>query len=353
MKIPIGRYRFFQKIQPLALLKQISIKSSTGCLQVFSQSGTWRIYCQNGRILYASYPEKMFEILYRKLHKYSSYIPTLTPDVNNYLRVYFENSIENQAIPNPDYIAICWLVKHKYITSQQARILIEDLSLEVLNLLLNIREGSYDFSSDSFIDTMSKFCQLDIKILMQKIWQINQQKTYQAYTGDMLSEIIEDELENYQLSNSRNLRTSRDSHRELINNQSYLQQKEKKLYRIVCIDDEPIVLKTIHNFLNEEIFVVIGIADPLKALVQLIELKPDLILLDIEMPNLDGYELCSLLQKHPYFRNVPVVMITGKTGMIDKAKAKIVRASGYLTKPFTQWELIKSIFHNLKYANEQ
>jgi twitching motility two-component system response regulator PilG len=65
------------------------------------------------------------------------------------------------------------------------------------------------------------------------------------------------------------------------------------------------------------------------------------------MPNLDGYELCSLLRRHPSFKNTPIIMVTGNTGFIDRAKAKLVGASGYLTKPFTQPELLKMVFKHL------
>jgi CheY-like chemotaxis protein len=81
---------------------------------------------------------------------------------------------------------------------------------------------------------------------------------------------------------------------------------------------------------------------------QIIRLKPDLILLDIEMPNLDGYELCSLVRKHSHFKDTPIIMITGRTGFIDKARAKLVRASGYLSKPFTQADLLKEVFQHIK-----
>lgn len=80
---------------------------------------------------------------------------------------------------------------------------------------------------------------------------------------------------------------------------------------------------------------------------QVVRIKPDLILLDVEMPNLDGYELCSLLRKHPLFKTVPIIMVTGHTGFLDRAKAKLVKSSGYLTKPFNQSELLKMVFKHL------
>src|SRR5205807_825498 len=121
----------------------------------------------------------------------------------------------------------------------------------------------------------------------------------------------------------------------------------KKLYTIACIDDSQTVLNSIKHFLDENTFSVVMINDPVKALMQILRSKPDLILLDVEMPSLDGYELCSLLRKHSAFKHTPIIMVTGRTGFIDRAKAKIVRSSGYLTKPFTQPELLKMVFKHL------
>ncbi len=87
--------------------------------------------------------------------------------------------------------------------------------------------------------------------------------------------------------------------------------------------------------------------DSLKALTQIIHTKPDIILLDISMANLDGYELCSLLRKHRIFCKTLVIMVTARTEFIDKVRAKMVRASGYLTKPFIQFDLFKIVFHEL------
>ena len=121
----------------------------------------------------------------------------------------------------------------------------------------------------------------------------------------------------------------------------------KSTYTIACIDDSPTVLNAINSFLDDKSFSVVMINDPVRALMQVVRIKPDLILLDVEMPNLDGYELCSLLRKHSLFKTTPIIMVTGNTGFLDRAKAKLVRASGYLTKPFNQSELLKMVFKHL------
>ena len=117
-----------------------------------------------------------------------------------------------------------------------------------------------------------------------------------------------------------------------------------KTYTVVCIDDSKAVVNAIKMYLDDNIFSIVGINDPLKALMQVIRLKPDLILLDISMPTLDGYELCSLLRKHSAMKETPIIMVTGKKGIINRVKAKMVKASDYITKPFGKKDLLKVIF---------
>lgn len=132
-----------------------------------------------------------------------------------------------------------------------------------------------------------------------------------------------------------------------ISNTKDQSQEARKLYKVLCIDDSPTILKAIRGYLDEQIFNVIGVDDSLKALMEILRHKPDVILLDISMPNLDGYELCSLLRKHAKFQHTPIIMVTGRTGLIDKARAKLVKSSGYLTKPFSKAELLKLLFQHL------
>ena len=121
----------------------------------------------------------------------------------------------------------------------------------------------------------------------------------------------------------------------------------REKYKVVCVDDSPTILNEISRFLDEKNFDVFKITDPLKALMQIVRIKPDIILLDVGMPNINGYELCSLVRNNSMFKNTPIVMVTGNTGIIDRAKAKMVGASGYLTKPFNQSDLLKIVFKHI------
>jgi twitching motility two-component system response regulator PilG len=80
---------------------------------------------------------------------------------------------------------------------------------------------------------------------------------------------------------------------------------------------------------------------------EIVRIKPDMVLLDVGMPMIDGYKLCRLIRNHPLFQNTPIIMVTGNSGLIDRAKARVAGSTDYLTKPFTQTELVKMVFRYL------
>ena len=116
-----------------------------------------------------------------------------------------------------------------------------------------------------------------------------------------------------------------------------------KTWKIVCIDDSPTILKEIKRFLDQNKFEVTTIEDPVEAVPKIFRLKPDLILLDITMPKINGYKLCSLLRGSKNCDQIPIIMVTGNTGFIDKARAKIAGATDYFTKPFDQERLTQIV----------
>jgi len=342
--LPISRYRFYQKLQPLSLLKKITSKSVTGCLQVFSDAGSWSIYVEEGKLIYACYSERMFEPLYRNLQRLSQQISTLPHGINQQVKTIFERCIENQAIPNPDYLAICWLVNEKYISPNQAAILIEQMSLEFLESFLKLQEGSYEFIPESFLDDLPKFCHLNLRLLVEQCQastKVNNSTGNLQFWQQGFQPSAANPEEQLQKQSGSNQATAVKLHR------IHPQVTPKKNYTIFCINDSPTVLGTIKGFLDEQIFSVVGVTDSLRALMEIFSVKPDLILLDVTMPNLDGFELCSLLRKHAHFKHTPVIMVTDKSNLLDRAKAKLVKASGCLSKPFNQSDLLKTIFQHI------
>lgn len=110
--------------------------------------------------------------------------------------------------------------------------------------------------------------------------------------------------------------------------------------RIVCIDDDLAIGKTVEYTLQAKGYQVTAIQNPVEALTQIFQIKPHLILCDLAMPELDGYEICGMLRKSTAFRQTPIIMLTGKDGFIDRVKARMVGSTDYLTKPFGTSELL-------------
>ncbi len=115
----------------------------------------------------------------------------------------------------------------------------------------------------------------------------------------------------------------------------------RDLYQIACIDDSPLILAEMERFLgNKGKYQLTKLEDPIKASGIIFRLKPDLILMDITMPNINGYKLCSLFRSSAALAQTPIIMVTGNKGLVDRVRANLVGATDYLTKPFTEQDLL-------------
>lgn len=110
---------------------------------------------------------------------------------------------------------------------------------------------------------------------------------------------------------------------------------------VACIDDSKTVQRQVKMTLEAAGYKVVSILDPTTALKELSQHQPAVIFMDINMPNISGYDLCSLLRKSQRFKEIPIVMLTGRDGMLDKVRAKLVGATDYLTKPCDPNKLIQ------------
>lgn len=113
--------------------------------------------------------------------------------------------------------------------------------------------------------------------------------------------------------------------------------------KIACIDDSVQICKIMEYIIKKEGYEFIGIQDPLKALSELIKCKPDLIFLDLIMPVVNGYEICSQIRRISQLKDIPVIILTGNHGIIDRARSKMVGSSAFLTKPIDETKVIKAI----------
>ncbi|MEJ2176245.1 MAG: twitching motility response regulator PilG [bacterium] len=113
--------------------------------------------------------------------------------------------------------------------------------------------------------------------------------------------------------------------------------------KILVVDDSKTIRRTAETLLTKEGCQVFTAIDGFDALSKIADHQPDLIFVDIMMPRLDGYETCSLIKHNKMFKETPVIMLSSKDGLFDRARGRIVGSEQYLTKPFTKDELLSAV----------
>ena len=113
--------------------------------------------------------------------------------------------------------------------------------------------------------------------------------------------------------------------------------------KILVIDDSKTIRRTAETLLAKEGCEVFTAVDGFDALSKIADHHPDIIFVDIMMPRLDGYQTCSLIKNNQVFKDTPVIMLSSKDGLFDRARGRLVGSEQYLTKPFTKEELLGAI----------
>ena len=118
--------------------------------------------------------------------------------------------------------------------------------------------------------------------------------------------------------------------------------------KVMVIDDSKTIRRTAETLLQKAGCTVITAIDGFDALAKIADTNPDIIFGDIMMPRLDGYQTCALIKNNSAFKSTPVIMLSSKDGLFDKAKGRIVGSDEYLTKPFSKEELFSAIRQYVK-----
>jgi twitching motility two-component system response regulator PilG len=113
--------------------------------------------------------------------------------------------------------------------------------------------------------------------------------------------------------------------------------------KVMVIDDSNTIRKSAEIFLRPFGCQVILAEDGFEAMSKIVENQPDIIFVDITMPRLDGYQTCKLIKNNPIYQSTPVVMLSSKDGLFDKARGRMAGSNDYLTKPFTAEGLLSII----------
>ena len=121
--------------------------------------------------------------------------------------------------------------------------------------------------------------------------------------------------------------------------------------KVMVIDDSKTIRRTAETLLKKAGCDVVTAIDGFEALAKITDQNPDVIFIDIMMPRLDGYQTCALIKKNNNYKKTPVILLTSKDGLFDRARGRIVGSDRYLTKPFTKDELLGAIKEHLATAN--
>jgi twitching motility two-component system response regulator PilG len=330
---------------------------------------SWFVFCFNGQIIYAT---QSAGSLFR---------------LRDYLRRYKADTALDQiqvpymASTNAQEYGYLWaLLENHILTPAQGRNIIHSMIHETLFDLLSLHQGSFTFEMGSAL--APQLTSLEISSLLAKIVkQVQQWKQFHPHIqSPNQCPVISDPAElqvALPVNTFNTLRRWADGHTSIrqmarylnrdvlsvakaiypfvqqglvqlfyepsvapANSKKDLSSRETKAPKVVCIDDDNVIRKTVESILNEHGYEAITISSPLKALSLVFQIKPDLILCDIAMPELDGYEICAMLRNSSAFRQTPIVMLTGIDGFIDRVQARMAGATDYFTKPFGESELL-------------
>lgn len=365
-----------------SILQLIELGQRTGELfvEAYSPSGvvhrrlrnhpSWFVFFLNGQIVYAGETESDLSRLRDYLHRYRA-----------------ETTIDQipassiATFNTPEYGCLWALLENHLVTPAQGRSIIQGMVRETLFDLLSLHQGSFIFELGNALTP--QLLTMEIAPLARNaLKQVQEWKQLHPYlhTPDQCPIIVDREqlsaalpkatyqlLDRYTDGQTSIRQIARYLNRDISAvaraiypyvQRGWLQLNavhpsvhstsrtplelglNAKAPKVLCIDDSSTVCKAVELMLDRNGYDVSTIENPLTALSLVFQIKPDLILCDIAMPELDGYELCAMLRQSTAFRQTPILMLTGKDGFIDRVRARMVGATDYLTKPFGEHEIL-------------
>ncbi|MBD2105266.1 DUF4388 domain-containing protein [Leptolyngbya sp. FACHB-261] len=355
-----------------SILQLIELGQRTGELFVEAGSGQfWFVFFSNGQLVYAADTERSVTRLQDFLRRYR---------LENALEQ-IESDLNVASFSAPEYGYLWALLERRILTAAQGREIIQGMVQEVLFDLLSLHQGSFIFELGPSLAPQLTTLAIDplVAEIMTKVQEWKKFHplihspdqcpllTEPEHLRALLPETVAATLERWAVGKASIRQLSRYLGRDILSvaraiypyvQKGWIQmiyppgvaahhtphdpwsQATERPPRVVCIDDGAAIRRTVEYILSRHGYEVTSIANPLKALSLVFALKPDLILCDIAMPELDGYELCAMLRRSAVFQRTPIIMLTGKDGFIDRVRARMVGATEYLTKPFGESELL-------------
>ncbi|BAZ43409.1 putative two-component response regulator [Chondrocystis sp. NIES-4102] len=382
-----------QSLNPVELLTDLSVANNNGKLQITNGKVLWSIYLEQGKIQCAANSVQQLIITLdhhlRTLGFQAAAAATKSiPNSETETLQQETNWLEGGRI----LPSINWLILQQHLDRNQAQQVFASLTEEAIETFLWIKEGDYKWHKNQSLPQHTLAARVSFKPLAPSALINKLEQRIQAWQSlsthltspyqcphlnnpDKLSEssapilskfakflkglsfrqlgliLNQDELKIAQLlypyikSGEITIHPPPDPYNRLphisgSSNKQNIGSNFPTKYKVACIDDSPTILDEMQRFLGADNYEITRIEDPLKAAPILLRLKPDLILMDISMPNINGYTLCSFFRGSASLKQVPIIMVSGRTGFIDKTRAKMAGATDYLTKPFSRSELL-------------
>jgi twitching motility two-component system response regulator PilG len=351
-------------------LKDIIKQELSGRLSIrdpLDLSVSWEAYFGNGKLHFATSSLGQRERLtYLVRHHY--------PDFN----------LNEFAVGQSDYQFICCQWQTGNLSLQQVRQLAFTLTQEAFVHIMAIDDAEMEFDLDANLDVLILSVSLQKIVIPIKtiIWEWQKIRPHissplvRIYLSDIdsLYQLLWQQLqsnkaiESYKTALTQNLCLYSTADKLNINveqlakillplvaNRSaqisrYGAEQNHDRPLIACIDDSQTVQKSVRMTLESQGYETIGFTKPARSISKLIRAHPMLILMDITMPDINGYELCQLLRKSPNLKHVPIVMLTSRDSMFDRMRARMVGSNDYLTKPFTPSQLIDVVNKHISQA---
>lgn len=348
----------------------------------------WDFYLYLGRIMYATGGIHSVRRWRRNL---SAYFPQLAPES---IQLAFASLSPFDIQVCWEYQLLCLWVEQQKISREQVARMIRSTIVEVLFDITQIMEVSCELKQNDLLSTRLVLIDAEQVIAQcEELWQawqgakiadrspnfapiIRQPEQLQQKTSPQVYQTLKQLLDGQQTLRDLSVRMKRDILTLTSSLLPYIQLGLVELINvsdfpppisppstnnvaveipspsplIACIDDSPLMCQTMEKILTSANYQFIAINDPLRAIAILLARKPDFIFLDLVMPNANGYEICSQLRKMSYFKNTPIVILTGNDGLVDRVRAKMVGSSDFISKPVNSETVLGIIHKHLREA---
>lgn len=372
---PVASINLLNISKPVRFLETLKrLRFSGQLIFTSSKEQQWFFFLYLGQIIYATGGEHPVRRWQRNLATHCPQIPVHSSTIQHDL-----SGIEDKALINCwEYKLLCLWVAQGKITDQQLAKMIRAVITEVLFDVVQASRVIYQINQDESFskplilidvhEALTEFIQLwqvwrDAKVTENspnKAPVIKQPEALQKRTSAQVYQTLSKLLDGQQTLRDLAVKMKRDVVEVTRSLLPYIQTGLVELINIpdlpapvdtappekpptpiteptgpliACVDDSPLVCKTMEGLLTAAGYRFIGVEDGMRAFGTLLTYKPDVIFLDLVMPNTNGYEICSQLRKLACFRNTPIVILTGNDGIVDRVRAKLIGASDFLSKP--------------------